>query len=236
VIDEASVRCSGLTAGYRSRPVIHHINFELSPQGIVGMLGANGAGKTTILRALMGTCKVFGGTISMRGTRIERLSTSARARAGLAYVPQDRKVFQGMTVAENIETVGRLARRKSQGEHADPRDHLKWFPRLQQRYRVVAGSLSGGEQQMLAVALALARNPKVILLDEPSLGLAPNTAEQLMETIGLICQETQLAALLVEQNLRYLRIVTRDVLIVRLGEITARIDANSEISDLTEVF
>ena len=239
----AVLRVRDLAAGYRRRPVVRGIGFDLDAGAVLGMLGHNGAGKTTILRAITGGCDVLAGTVELAGEQVGRSPTWQRARAGIALVPQQRKIFRGLTVAQNIGYAAGLAGTAAavtagatgRAERVD--EALRWFPGLRQRYRVVAGSLSGGEQQMVALAIALVRRPTVLLLDEPSFGLAPRTAETVMETVAKICAETALAVLVVEQSPRYLEMITSRALLVRLGSVVRETDLSDteSMADIAEV-
>jgi branched-chain amino acid transport system ATP-binding protein len=158
----------GLTGGYAHAPIIHDVSLSVGSNEIVGLLGANGAGKTTVLRAVSGELPICGGQLRLDGVHFERMTPWARAKAGVAHVPEGRHVFGAMTVRENLDVAGLIRRRSV------PRDFIfELFPRLAERQKQVAGSLSGGEQQMLAIARALMTAPRVLMIDEMSSGLAP---------------------------------------------------------------
>jgi len=190
---EAVLALEGLTAGYDEAAVIRELNVTVRPGEVVALLGANGAGKTTTLRAVSGLLKPMDGRVVYDGEDLVRTSPSARARAGIAHVPEGRGLFYGLTVAEHF----RLAPRN---ERLDEDLAYEYFPKLSELQKRRVGLLSGGEQQMLAVARALARKPKLLLLDELSLGLAPVIVEWLLTVVRQFAQEQKSAVLLVEQH------------------------------------
>jgi branched-chain amino acid transport system ATP-binding protein len=190
---EAVLALEGLTAGYDEAAVIRELDVSVGPGEVVALLGANGAGKTTTLRAISGLVKPMDGRVLFAGDDLVRVSPSARARAGIAHVPEGRGLFFGLTVAEHF----RLAPRTEQLDEALA---YEYFPKLESLQKRRVGLLSGGEQQMLAVARALVRKPKLLLLDELSLGLAPVIVEGLLPVVRQFAQEQQSAVLLVEQH------------------------------------
>jgi branched-chain amino acid transport system ATP-binding protein len=190
---EAVLALEGLTAGYDEAAVIRELNVTVRTGEVVALLGANGAGKTTTLRAVSGLLKPMDGRVVYDGEDLVRTSPSARARAGIAHVPEGRGLFYGLTVAEHF----RLAPRN---ERLDEDLAYEYFPKLSELQKRRVGLLSGGEQQMLAVARALARKPKLLLLDELSLGLAPVIVEWLLPVVRQFAQEQKSAVLLVEQH------------------------------------
>jgi ABC-type branched-subunit amino acid transport system ATPase component/ABC-type branched-subunit amino acid transport system permease subunit len=186
----------GLEAGYGPVPVLQAIGFEVRQGELVALLGANGAGKSTTMRALSGLLRPVSGTIRLGSDRIERLEAHAVARAGLALVPEGRQVFPELTVRDNL-LLGAYARNAAHAE-ADMEGKLARFPRLRERLHARAGLLSGGEQQMLALARGLMARPRVLLLDEPSLGLAPAIIDELFEAIAEL-RDIGITILLVDQ-------------------------------------
>ncbi len=186
-----------LHARYGAVEVLRGLDFEVPDGNVVVILGANGAGKTTTLRALCNMCTTSG-TILMQGDDISRAKTADIVRRGVAHVPQGRGTFPELSVMDNLK-VGAYTRRDKE-VNADIDRWFEIFPRLQERRDQLAGSLSGGEQQMLAVARALMSRPRLLLLDEPSLGLAPLIIEDLFGRFAELNKETGLTMLLVEQN------------------------------------
>ncbi|MCP3387933.1 ABC transporter ATP-binding protein [Bradyrhizobium sp. CCGB12] len=188
-----------LVAGYGDITVLRGVTCSVSANSVVALLGANGAGKTTTLNAISGLqANVSGGTIRLEGNDITRMPAHERVEAGIAHVPQGRQLFAFMSVRENLELGGYAPR--ARGHEKDALDRvLSIFPRLKERLGQQAGSLSGGEQQMCAIARGLMSKPRYLLLDEPSLGLAPIVVKQVMAVIGQIVAQG-IGILLVEQN------------------------------------
>ena len=188
----------GLHAQYGPTRVLHGIDFSVEEGGITTILGANGAGKTTTLRAVCGMVKTQG-EIVLAGTRIEGKATESIVRLGVAHVPDGRGTFVNLSVEENLR-LGAYTRSDKAGVAADFERMFGYFPRLKERFRQQAGLLSGGEQQMLAVSRALMLRPRLLLLDEPSFGLAPLIVQELFEILRTINQQDRVSMLLVEQN------------------------------------
>jgi branched-chain amino acid transport system ATP-binding protein len=189
---------SGLHAAYGATRVLHGIDFALEPGSITALLGANGAGKTTTLRAICAMVAVRG-EIRFGGERIDGRSTEDIARLGIAHVPDGRGTFLNLTTEENLR-LGACTRKDRAAVAADLERVYGYFPRLKERRTQQAGTLSGGEQQMLAVSRALMLAPKLMLLDEPSFGLAPLLVRELFEILRAINARERVAMLLVEQN------------------------------------
>jgi branched-chain amino acid transport system ATP-binding protein len=188
----------GLSAGYGSTMVLRQLDIQVAERGVTVILGANGAGKTTLLRALSGLLPVKG-SVRFRGEELAGRAAARFAAAGIAHVPQGRGTFTDLSVLENLH-VG-AHRRSDRAEIRRDIDHwFSLFPRLHERRDRFAGTLSGGEQQMLAVARAMMMRPALLLLDEPSLGLAPLITQQLFTTLGSVRRNTGTTILLVEQN------------------------------------
>ena len=188
----------GLHAQYGATRVLHGIDFSVEEGGITTILGANGAGKTTTLRAVCGMVKTQG-EIALAGTRIEAKATESIVRLGVAHVPDGRGTFVNLSVEENLR-LGAYTRSDKAEVAADFERMFGYFPRLKERFRQQAGLLSGGEQQMLAVSRALMLRPRLLLLDEPSFGLAPMIVQQLFGILRAINQGEKIGMLLVEQN------------------------------------
>jgi branched-chain amino acid transport system ATP-binding protein len=188
----------GLRAAYGQVRVIEGIDFAIEQGRRVAMLGPNGAGKTTVLRALSGMVRTKG-RVEFDGRSLAGKATADIARRGVAHVPEGRGTFPALSVEDNLR-LGAYVRGDRAGVRDDIRRCYGWFPRLEERRGLQAGSLSGGEQQMLAVARALMLRPRLLMLDEPSLGLAPIVTKELFRVLGEICDEQEMTVLLVEQN------------------------------------
>ncbi len=187
-----------LEAWYGWTKVLHGVTFAVDEGGITTVLGANGAGKTTALRAVCGMVKVAG-EIHFECRRLDGRATEDIVRLGIAHAPEGRGTFVGLTVEENLR-LGAYARRDRARVAADFERVYRYFPMLQERRRQLAGTLSGGEQQMLAVARALMLRPRLLLLDEPSLGLAPLVVREIFRIVRTINRDERVSVLLVEQN------------------------------------
>jgi branched-chain amino acid transport system ATP-binding protein len=187
-----------LQASYGPVRALHGVDLTVAEGGVVAILGPNGAGKTTTLRALTGMVRTSG-RMTLGGRSLAGLSTAEIARLGVAHVPEGRGTFPALTVEENLR-LGAYTRRDAAGIRADIARWYQLFPQLQERAGQPAGNLSGGEQQMLAIARALLLRPRLLLLDEPSLGLAPMVTRELFGVLGLVKREQGTTMLLVEQN------------------------------------
>ena len=202
------LKLSGVSASYGSVPAIHDVSIEIGEGEAVGLLGANGAGKSTTLRAISGLVRLTSGTITFAGTDLASLAPHKIPELGIAHVPEGRQVFPEMTVQENLEIGAYVP--KAKAERASSLDLVySIFPRLADRKKQLAGTMSGGEQQMLAVGRGLMLKPRLLMLDEPSLGLAPVMTDVTFEKIAEI-HKMGTAILLVEQNVsRALTLVAR---------------------------
>ena len=196
---EALLEASNVETFYGPIMAIRGISFVVPRGGIVTILGANGAGKTTILRTVSGVMDPQKGSVTFEGKPIHGLDPDKVMRRGLAHVPEGREVFPLLTVRENLR-MGAFTRSDTTGIAEDLETVYEYFPVLRARAEQRAGSLSGGEQQMLAISRALMARPKMMLLDEPSLGLAPRLVKEIFEIIGRINRERGVTVLLVEQN------------------------------------
>ena len=195
-----ALRITDLDAGYGKVTVLRRLSLTVVPGEMVAVIGANGAGKTTLLRVISGLLTPSAGTVEVYGDDTTGWPAERLAAHGVAHVPQDRLVFPGLTVADNL-LLGAYTRR-GQDTAADRNRVLEIFPRLRDRPAQRAGTLSGGEQQMLAIGRALMARPRLLLLDEPSLGLAPMLVREILIALVRLRAETDISALLVEQNAR----------------------------------
>ena len=194
-----SLELSGVSAGYGGMDVIRDIALEVSAGEIVALVGANGAGKSTLLKTISGIIPTRTGCILFEGERIEALPTAARMRRGIAQVPEGRQIFASLTVSENLELGAYIHGRDTDEIKARRDEIVAQFPALGERLSEIAGNLSGGQQQMLAIGRGLMSRPKLLMLDEPSLGLAPRLVTQIFEMIVAL-RAKGLAVLLSEQN------------------------------------
>jgi branched-chain amino acid transport system ATP-binding protein len=198
-MSDVAFACRDVVAGYGDVEVLHGVTIAVRAGTITALLGNNGAGKTTLMRTIAGVLPLQSGTLTYSGNPIDKLDPAERVAAGIALVQEGRLVFADLTVAENLR-LGAYTARARGGRLARTEKMYEMFPRLRERRGQMAGALSGGEQQMLALARGLMSEPALLLLDEPSLGLAPQIAEQMFETIAKIRQEGH-SILIVEQDI-----------------------------------
>ncbi len=210
----------GLTAGYGPLKVLEGIDLEVNEGEIVVMLGANGAGKTTTMRAISGVIARHG-EITFDGHSIQKVGPDAIVRAGIAQVPQGRGTFPELSVEDNLRAGAYVRRDGSGAVQADIDKWFELFPRLAERRSQRAGSLSGGEQQMLAIARALMSRPRLLLCDEPSMGLAPMITQELFQMIERLNRDEGLSVLLVEQNANLAMHMASRVYLLETGRIVA---------------
>jgi branched-chain amino acid transport system ATP-binding protein len=194
-------------AGYGGGRVLNGVSFSIERGDVLALIGRNGVGKTTLMRTLIGLVRLDAGSITLDGTPIGHEKPYARAQRGMGYVPQGREIFGALTVAENLQ-VGAQANRARAAQTKE--QVVDYFPILRKRYQQKAGTMSGGEQQQLAIARALISAPKVLLLDEPSEGIQPSIVDLIGETLLKIARETGIGVVLVEQDIGMVeRIATR---------------------------
>lgn len=193
MVEAPLLELSGVVAGYGGGTVLHSLDLAVAPGEAVSVLGRNGVGKTTLMRVVMGLLRPRGGAVRFAGARIDGRPPFAVARAGIAYVPQGREVFADLTVEENL-ILGNLRAPTAERAYA-------LFPALAERRREVAGRLSGGQQQQLAIGRALMARPRLLLLDEPSEGLQPSAVLEIADILAGVAAAEQIALLLVEQNI-----------------------------------
>ncbi len=214
------LKIQGLSAHYGGIHALQGIDLEVPDRSIVSLIGANGAGKSTTLRSIVGLVRPSGGTVTWDGQAITGLPTKDIVSRGVCLVPEGRRVFPNLTVDENL-TLGAYARRDRPGIAADRRKVFELFPRLGERRHQKAGTLSGGEQQMLAVGRALMTRPKLLMMDEPSLGLAPLVVKMIFEIVRAIHAEG-VTVLLVEQNAKAALEIADQGYVLETGRITLR--------------
>ncbi|MDQ0586219.1 ABC transporter ATP-binding protein [Variovorax paradoxus] len=211
---------TGLHAGYGAIPVLHDVSLAIARGESVGILGHNGMGKTTLLRTLIGALRATAGAVRFDGADVTREAPHARARLGMAYVPQGREIFPALSAMDNL----RMGLVKTGERTMDTIEALlEDFPRLKPLLERPGGSLSGGEQQLLALARALAGKPTLLLLDEPTEGIQPSIIEEIAETLAALRDRMKLTIVLVEQNLEFIAAVSQRVLVIKRGQIGGEI-------------
>jgi branched-chain amino acid transport system ATP-binding protein len=201
-----------LRAGYGEAVVLPEMSLRLGEGQVLALLGRNGTGKTTLINSIVGITRRFSGTVSISGRDITRMRPDQRARAGIGWVPQERNIFRSLTVEENMTAV-------AQPGPWTVAKVYEMFPRLKERRNNFGNQLSGGEQQMLAIGRALTLNPKVLLLDEPTEGLAPIIVEELLAALGIITRAGGICSIIVEQNARKILGLADRVVILERGTI-----------------
>jgi branched-chain amino acid transport system ATP-binding protein len=206
-----------LSVSYGAIRALRGISLEIGKGQVVALIGSNGAGKTSTLRALSGMLRATGGRVTFRGEDTTELKAHALVQRGMAHAPEGRGIFQNLSVAENLDLGAYL--RKDKAEVASDREYcFRLFPLLSERYKQMAGTLSGGEQQMLAIARALMSRPELLLLDEPSLGLAPQIVERIFSTLREV-NARGVSILLVEQNAHLALSLAHHAYVLETGEI-----------------
>jgi branched-chain amino acid transport system ATP-binding protein len=212
---ETLLALNDLRAGYGESVVLDGISLELAEGGSLAVLGRNGVGKTTLLLTIMGFTRVASGSMRWRGRDIGRIAPHRRARLGIGWVAQEREIFPSLTVEENLTVAARGGRWDVSGVY-------RLFPRLAERRRNMGRHLSGGEQQMLAIARALTTNPALLLLDEPLEGLAPIIVDELADAIGRMMAEEGTAIMLVEQHTEVALSLAREAIVIERGTVALR--------------
>ena len=216
---------NSIRAGYGRIPVLSGVSFDVGEHEVVGVLGHNGMGKTTLLKAVIGQVPLTSGAIRFAGVDITSQPSFRRARAGIGYVPQGRQIFPNLTVYENLR-MG-FVENAAASERTIIKDILARFPRLDTLLDRVGGTLSGGEQQILAVARCLCGSPKLLLLDEPTEGIQPSIIEEILEILIGLHRNQGLAIIVVEQNLEFICRLSDRVLLIEKGTITCEASPQS---------
>lgn len=215
------LRLEGVHAGYPHCPVLHGVDFTLYDGRCVAVLGRNGVGKTTLVKAIMGLVAASSGRVLLDGASISGLNTSRRARLGLTQVPQGRDIFAGLTVYENLKVAALVHGRDGWRQQVDR--ILEEFPLLAERRNAGGESLSGGQQQILAIARSLVMEPRILLLDEPTDGVQPSILDEIAETLLRVHRDRGLTILLVEQKLDFAALIAQEALVMEGGRIRAQL-------------
>lgn len=213
-----TLEARGLVAGYGDKSILDKVSFTLKDGEILAFFGHNGAGKSTTLKAVLGLLPAQEGEILLDGERIEKLSVSARLKRGLRLLPEGRGVFPDLSVEDSIEIVAR-SNRDPNGNKISGDDVYELLPVLKDRRKIVAGEMSGGQQQMLAFGLALLGSPKCVLLEEPSVGLQPDLVEELFAKMSDICKQLSISAILIEHKIVSAMKIADQVMIINSGKL-----------------
>jgi urea transport system ATP-binding protein len=221
---DALLDVESITAGYGSTPILRGIDLTIRPGEIVAVIGRNGVGKTTMMRSLIGQLPVWRGSIKLNGTEIAKLPPERRAQKGIGYIPQGREVFPRMTVEENL-AIGEMINGTRGRKLYDL--VYSYFPILAERKRQAAGTMSGGQQQLLAIGRALIGNPDLLLLDEPSEGIQPSIVEEIGRVMLQINNELGTTILFVEQNLDMIMAMTQRCYVMDKGRIVAELPSHA---------
>jgi ABC-type branched-subunit amino acid transport system ATPase component len=215
------LRLEGVHAGYPRCPVLHGVDLALDDGKCIAVLGRNGAGKTTLIKSIMGLVRVSAGSIRLDGTDLSRMGPARRARLGLAQAPQSRDIFSGLSVYENLKVAALVHGRDQWRRRVDA--ILDEFPLLAERRDSGGETLSGGQQQILAIARALVMEPRLLLLDEPTDGVQPSVLDEIARTLLRVHSDRGLTILLVEQKLDFAALIAEDGLIMEGGRIRTQI-------------
>ena len=223
------LKLSNLAAGYKRTTVLTGFNLAIKSGEIIAAMGRNGVGKSTLLRTIAGTLPLQSGSITFDDKDISHKQAHERARMGIAYVPQGREIFPNLTVLENLKVAGYASRQLDLNLKLE--EIFSEFPGLAEKRNLRGGSLSGGQQQILALARALLTNPKLLLLDEPTEGVQPSIIEQIAEIIRRINTEKKITVLLVEQNLDFAANLAERAILVDKGQVRREISATEILHD-----
>lgn len=216
-----------MVSGYNKIPVLNLSELFVGAKSFTGVLGRNGMGKTTLLRTIMGELPAWQGQIALNGIDITRYQAHQRAVAGIGFVPQGRQIFPQLTVEENLR-MGCVKHFSRAAEIIE--QMLAYFPRLKRLLVQPGGALSGGEQQLLALARCLCGQPQLVLLDEPTEGIQPNICEEIIETLRRLRHEMDISIILVEQDIEFLYALSDQIHVIEKGQIVQRIDPKTQSS------
>lgn len=227
------LKVNNIDVYYGKVQALFNVSFEASGNDIISIIGANGAGKTTLMKTIMGVNTPASGTVEYDGKIISKWPTHRIVREKIVYVPEGREVFSALSVEENLE-MGAYSVSISKNQLNEQMEKVyDIFPRLKERQKQQAGSLSGGEQQMLAIARGLMCNPKLLLLDEPSLGLAPVIVDDMFDTIVRINRESHIPIVIVEQNAFMAMSISKRTYVLEVGHVATHGDSSTLINDPT---
>lgn len=221
MIMTAILEVDGVRTGYATGDVIQDVNMVVEPGQVVAVLGRNGVGKSTLMKAIIGLLPLRAGHIRFKGEDVSRESADRRARRGMGYVPQGRHIFPKMSVLDNLR-MGQFI--NASGGRFDLDEVYGWFPFLQERARQRGGTLSGGQQEMLAIARALVSSPDLLLLDEPSDGVQPSIIQELGEFILSLVEKKTIGVLIVEQNIDLMQTVAERAYVMEKGQIITELE------------
>jgi branched-chain amino acid transport system ATP-binding protein len=215
-----ALEIAGLSVGYGSKPVLHDLSWQDDLDSPVSILGHNGSGKSTLIKAVAGLLPSNTGSIQLNGSQIGRKSSSDVARLGVRYVPQDQGIFRDLSVLQNIDVARIALRRKPELNLAATFERVSgWFPALDEKRAQKAGTLSGGERKMVAIAMALLQRPTLLMLDEPSVGLAPHIIDDVYGRLQVLNKELGFALIIAEQNVSMALAHSQRTLVLRAGQI-----------------
>ncbi len=223
------LKVENLNVHYGAIHAIHGVSLEVHQGEIVSLIGANGAGKTTVLHTISGLKKATSGTVTLEGLDLFSIDPHKIVQHGMAHVPEGRRIFSEMTVMENLE-MGAYIRRDKAGIEADLEKIFHYFPRLRERSKQLGGTLSGGEQQMLAIGRALMSQPKILLMDEPSMGLSPLLVKEIFHIIGQLNRDG-MTILLVEQNAKMALSIANRAYVLETGNVVMSGNARELLED-----
>jgi branched-chain amino acid transport system ATP-binding protein len=224
------LKLKGATVHYGTAEAVRDVTIEVPDGSVISVIGANGAGKSTILKAISGLVPLHAGEIEFSGKKINGMPVNEIVSLGIVQVPEGRRLFPYMSVTANIK-LGAYLRKDKTSITADMEEVFQLFPRLKERGSQKAGSLSGGEQQMLAIGRALMAKPKLLMMDEPSLGLAPVVIDLLADTIRTINQKSEISVLLVEQNAGLVTKVSQKCYVIEVGRVVLEGDIKELMAD-----